>query len=473
MANDSGAPVHTNVSSDAGQPGLQLPPHHELKAQARERGISTRRWREQLLAKLQSGQKTETSVSSQDSTETAAIQARRSGSVIDLRTRANAFTQQIGKISKPSRHLLKHWVGMTAILAIAVPTALASVYYGAIASDQFVTQSQFSVRSGDGSTAPDIMGMFTGFSSGASSTTGDSFILLQYIHSREMVEELERSVNLRELLSSQQADWFSRFRKDATIEELVSYWTSMSDVKYEPASGILTIDVRAFNAADSQKIGAAVLETSERLINNLSRRAREDGLRYAREELSRSELRLKFARQQIRDFRDRERSLDPSKTAESRLGILSKLEGDLASAEAELAGVSGFLNSEAPSVRVLTTRIAAIKKQIQEERGKLGGVGDNSSGTKVLSGVISEYEELAVEREFAEKAYVASLASLERSRMEIERQSRYVTTFVKPRLADEALYPLRLQSILVVLLVSSILWCLGILLVYAVRDHTM
>ncbi len=402
------------------------------------------------------------------------------GGVIDLKTRVQGISTQIGKIRKPSRKWLKHWLRNSALLAIALPTVIASVYFGLIASDQYVTESQFAVRGSDGGTSPDILGVITGFSSSSSSTSSDSFILQQYIHSREMVDKLQNQLDLRTIFTSPEADFFSRLSGSATTEELVNYWRSMTKVSFDATSGILTVAVRAYTPEESQKLGAAVLESSENLINNLSRRAREDGVRYSKEELSRSELRLKFARQAIRDFRDREQSLDPSKTAESRLGILSKLEGELANAEAELAGVASFLSSDAPSVKVLNNRIGAIKQQIVDERSKIGGSaaraaqGQNvTAAGKVLSGVISEYEELAVEREFAEKAYVTSLAAVERARMEAERQVRYVTTFVQPKLADEALYPLRLQSVLIVFLIAGVLWAMGVLLFYAVRDHAM
>ena len=57
------------------------------------------------------------------------------------------------------------------------------------------------------------------------------------------------------------------------------------------------------------------------------------------------------------------------------------------------------------------------------------------------------------------------------ARVEADRQQRYLAAFVRPSLPQEAIYPERIINIILVLVVSSVLWALGLLVVYGIRDH--
>jgi capsular polysaccharide transport system permease protein len=74
-------------------------------------------------------------------------------------------------------------------------------------------------------------------------------------------------------------------------------------------------------------------------------------------------------------------------------------------------------------------------------------------------------------QEFAEKAYAAALASMERARVEADRTQSYLAIYLTPNLAEEAAYPRRVISIMIVLIFAAILWAVGALGVLTVRDH--
>jgi capsular polysaccharide transport system permease protein len=195
-------------------------------------------------------------------------------------------------------------------------------------------------------------------------------------------------------------------------------------------------------------------------------------VQFAKDDVGLAELRLKFARKAIREFRDRQKQIDPTALAASRLSVVASLESQLATEQATRAMVNTFLNNDAPSVRLMENKIDALRSRIVEERKKLGTT-TNADGAEVMSSVIAEYEELATDREFAETLYKSSLASLEAARMAAERQMRYVASFVEPKQAQDAQYPERYKNILLVLLATTIAWVIGVLIFYGVRDHTI
>ncbi|GLK77746.1 capsule polysaccharide transporter [Methylopila jiangsuensis] len=373
----------------------------------------------------------------------------------------------------------KSLVKVSAMLAIGLPTALASLYYGFIAAPQYVVEAKFAIRGAEEASSSTLGGVsqLAGLNS-PMAVVSDSYIVQQFIESRQLVEKLQNSVDLRAAYTRDGADFLARYRpyEQDTTEHLTKFWNAVSYVYYEPISGIISFNVRAFTPDDALKIARETVRESENLVNKLSERAREDAIFNTKQELSRTELRLKFARKAIQDYRDREGSVDPSKSAESQLTIISGLEGDLAKQEAEYASTSAFMTKDAPTMRLLKNRIDALRKRIDAEKAKVGSLEAQQAaagkGRPLLSSSFAEYEQLETERDFAQKAYEAALTAVENARVRSERQGRYLATFVEPTVPQGSLYPSRISSVLLVALCSAIAWAIGVLIFYGIRDHS-
>ena len=80
----------------------------------------------------------------------------------------------------------------------------------------------------------------------------DSMIIVDYVESRSMVEQLERQVDLRELYGSDRIDWWARFEKSKSIEKFTDYWKKMASATIAFPSGIVTLTVRAFSPVDAK-----------------------------------------------------------------------------------------------------------------------------------------------------------------------------------------------------------------------------
>lgn len=356
------------------------------------------------------------------------------------------------------------------LICVVVPALLGAFYFMVLASDQFAAQSRFAIRgaeSGGGGT--DLMGLVAGIG-GSSSGANDAHVVMEYIYSRELVEDLDKKINLRKMYSREEADFFASFNPMSSIEKFVTYWKSMVTVYYNATGGIIELEVKAFTPADAKLISEHVIAMSEKLINNMSRKVRDDAVSEAKSELARAENRLRLARTAIAGFREKSRILDPIAVAKSEEAIVGTLEAQLASRKAELSTLSGTMSDTAPRVIFMQSQIAALRKQIDDERTKIAlRERDDKGGT--LTKQLKAYEELITEREFAQKAYVSSLASIERARIDADRQQRYLTVFVNPRTPQDALYPERFRWTLIVFFGAFLLWGIGTLAIASIRDH--
>lgn len=373
------------------------------------------------------------------------------------------------------RRALKHrpWLLISILACVALPTFVAALFYLFIASDRFVSQARFAVRNNEGQSL-DALGMMTGLPS--SQNVSDSYIVADYIGSRDMVEELERRMSFRAMFAG--ADFFSRLGSDVTLEQLVEYWQNHVDVYYDSIKNTISVEVQAFTPADADKIASQIVDTVRILVNDLSAQSRRDAVQFAASEVALAELRVRGAREDILKFRVAHNELDPTRTAEATLGIAAQLEGERSKLASELASLSGYLSDDAPSVQMLKSRIAALAGEISRIQGQISespstadAAATSTADPNALASVIGTYQELALNQEFAEKAYTAAMASLEAARSEANRTQSYLAIYGQPGVAQEAAYPRRWLNIWVVFVLSSILWAIGVLGFLTIKDH--
>jgi capsular polysaccharide transport system permease protein len=353
------------------------------------------------------------------------------------------------------------------VVVVLVPTALAAGYYFLLAADQYVAEFRFALRTVEPARA-EIGGILQG--NIAPSPVGvDSYAVVQYLGSRDVIDELGKSLDLREMFSRPESDWLARLQLPVSIEELVRYWKGQVDAFYDITNGTIVVRARAFRPDDALGLAQAILTAAEQLVNDLSARARNDTLRSSEKEVRRAERRLKTALARLREFRDREGIIDPRKTADATQALAGRIRDEIVRADTELSTVKHYMRGDAPSVRMLEARIQSLQTQLHSVESEVTDT--QKSQSEVLSRVMGSYERLESERTFAEKAYQHALEALDRARMNADRQQVYIAGFVQPSLPEEALYPRRFRNVGIALLLCCAIWLIGAFIVQTVREH--
>jgi capsular polysaccharide transport system permease protein len=357
---------------------------------------------------------------------------------------------------------------LTFLLIVAAPTVAAAIYYGFIASDQYVTESEFTVMGGF-IPAPDSIASMTGIP--AAAIVQDTQIVTNYIESRAAVEKLDEALNLRGIYSRDDIDFWARFNPKKPIEKLVSYWKDMTEPSIIMPGGIVRFRVRAFTSEDAQRLGEKVITISEELINDLNQRMLADSVKNAEQELDRTADRLGAARSALEKARNDEGVLDAEKSAEALNKLLTELRVLLAKMQQEYEAQLHAVSEEAPQMLTLKARIEAAQGQIAVLEAKLTSTHLVSPEGQPLSNFMTKFAELDLERQIAEHLYAGAATSLEIARLAAEHKMMYLNTFVRPVAPQEARYPRRILDSLGVALGALGAW--GILLGGAalVRNH--
>src|SRR5262249_35813542 len=137
------------------------------------------------------------------------------------------------------------------VVVAAVPAILAAVYYFLVAADQYVSEFRFALRTVEpvriepgsilGAAAPSPVGV-------------DSYAVVQYLGSSDILDDLEKSLDLREMFSRADADWLARLGLPVTVEELVRYWKGQVDAFFDITNGTIVVRARAFTPGDALKL---------------------------------------------------------------------------------------------------------------------------------------------------------------------------------------------------------------------------
>lgn len=370
-----------------------------------------------------------------------------------------------GPVHVKSRH-----IGMilSFLLLVVAPVTAVGGYLYTMAQDQFVSQVGFTIRREE---APIVSSLMSSLGQVSSASSSDSDILFEYVRSQQLVQRVDEEMDLRQVYSSvHEEDPVFALSPDATIEELADYWRRMVLVSYAPSSGLLELEVRAFDPATANQIAELIFAESSRMINQLSNIAREDTTRYAREELAAAEENLKNIRETLTRFRLRTQIIDPEAAIQGQMGLLNSLQQQLGEALIEYDLLLQTTREGDQRLLQTESRVAAIQSRIAQEQRKFGQGGDAIDGQDYAT-VIAEFERLSVEREFAEQKYASALANLDTALAEANRQSRYLAAYVGPTTAESAEHPRRPLLLALAGFFAILTWAVLALVYYSLRDR--
>ena len=378
---------------------------------------------------------------------------------------------------------------LSLLLCVVLPTALVSVYYYVFAADQYVAEFKFAVMESSpilpgisppatavspsaaaGGGAISMMGAAAGMM-GGSSATMQNYVVTDYLLSRQVVDELQSRINVRSIYDSPHAkdDLWARFNAGLPMEQFVRYWNRMTTATYDPMTGLAVVKVRAFSPEDALLIANTVVSLSEDLVNTVAKRPQLDSVRFAQGEVKRAEERLKNAREAMTDYRLQEGVIDPSGALTTNIALVQTLRGQLMQQQGDLASLlSQQINPNSPAAQALRSRIGATKDQLEKLERE---VSKDREGNRILTELVGRYESLDLERQYAQGSLVAAQQAFDQARANAAAQHLYLTPYVRPVLAESALYPKKAQSVLIAGLAFFGIWVVGLMVFRAVGAH--
>lgn len=352
-------------------------------------------------------------------------------------------------------------------LVAVLPGVIAGVYFGFMASDQYVTEFKFTVTGAEPPPIDRIMA-FTGIP--AARVVQDTQIVVNHLSTRAAVESIMKSVDLRAIYSRESIDWFSRFNPQKPVEKFVRYWSSMVTASISMPAGIVQIGVNAFSPEDSYRIALAALKMSEDLINELNERMVQDAISSAEREVDQAKKRLMNARIALQNTQNERGMLDVQTAGKGLIDLMTQTRSALLKLQNEYEAQLKTVRETAPQMQGLRDRIDSLQKQLIELQSKLTATASDSKDSAISSAMIT-FSQLTLERQIAERHYAGALASLEAARIGAERRQMYLNAFLKPSLPEEPKYPRRLLMTFLSILGGVATWGVLVAGMTLIRNH--
>ena len=354
------------------------------------------------------------------------------------------------------------WIAYTC--CVLIPVLIIIFYLFAFAKDRYESSSTLLVKQVADTPVADTAGL--GALLGVPNTSReDSQILKEYIGSRDMIEQLDQTLHLRQEFSSVRDPIFA-LPKDASVEDLVEYFNKMIKVELDEQTMMLHVHAQGFSPQFSLKLNQEVLKQSDQFINEISQTIAQEQQVFAQKQYTEATAQLDEARQAVLQYQNENEIFDPELQAKAVATLIAGLQSSLAQMKTEERALLSYLTPEAPQVVALRSQIAALQQQINTESSKL-----TSPNNLKLNKNVADFEALKAQVEFAADLYKISLVSLEKARLEASRKLKKLVVIATPRLAQDALYPRKIYISITSFLLLNIIFGIGLLIHSIIREH--
>lgn len=354
---------------------------------------------------------------------------------------------------------------------VVLPMILAVVYYSLFAQQRYVSTAEITVRLTDSTSSPalsDAAGLSLLLGASNPTSREETLFLRQYILSNDMLSILNKELNWLDHYSGNLKDPFYWLAGDASQAEQLDYYRRIVSAYFDIETGLLQVEVQAFEPEYAQQVMQVILQESEKFVNELSLRLTRDQLAFVERELIIARTNYEQKREEMLAFQAENNLLDAQSTIESRGVMIASMEAAIATEKAKLTALRSSLSPSSPQVQQQSRKIQALEQQLVAESQRLIA---REGDVNKLNLIAAHFRELSILAKIAEDAYKISLASLENTKIEINKKFRSLAIVVSPNKPDSAIYPTTLYNLAVILIALFILLGIARFVMATIEDH--
>lgn len=331
---------------------------------------------------------------------------------------------------------------------VLLPTLLAGIYYYVIATPMYSTRSEFVIQQAEAKG----MGLGGLFSGTQFATSQDSIAVQGYLQSREAMQRLDADIGFRSHFNKPAIDVLQRLAPDATAEAAYKLYRRNVKISYDPTEGLIRMDVIASDPQTAAAFSKALIGYAEDQVDHLTQRLREDQMQGSRESYVEAETNMLAAQRNVVELQEKFKILSSETEASLITQQVSVLETKLSQDRLSLAEMEANEQPNQARMAPLKQRMAALETEITSLRSKLTENGQNGLS---LAQVQSELLVAKANVETRQLLLSQSLMSLETSRIEANRQTRYLSLSVSPVAPDEAAFPRAFENTMVAMMIFA------------------
>lgn len=340
---------------------------------------------------------------------------------------------------------------------VLLPTIVAGWYFYRIATPMYAIRAEFVIQqAGPASSGGSLSGLFSGM---GLATSQDSIAVQGYLQSREAMARLEQDQGFRAHFQQSDIDPLQRLAPDATLEAAYALYKRFVKISYDPTEGLVRMEVVAADPKVAAAWAEQLIGYAEEQIDHLTQRLREDQMRDTQVGYDKAQSNLADSQVRLIDVQEKYKILSSEAEVALLTTQIGSLESQLMQERLSLAQMESNENPNAARMEPLKRRIATLEEETAQLRAKMT---ESGAGETSLAEVQGQLLVAQSDLQTRQMILAQALQAMETSRVEANRQVRYLSLAVTPTPTDAPAYPRAFENTLATLLIM-----LGIYLMVA------
>jgi len=331
---------------------------------------------------------------------------------------------------------------------------VAGLYCFAIGRDRYQATSEFVIKQPmPPGTRPTILGNLQ--SSSVLSSLEDGRYLQVYLESEDVKNNVfPDQTSFLKSYAVQSPDVWSGLPSDADAQQQLSFFRNQLNVVPQELSGSIVLTTSAFKADTAYSLNTKLLEQAQRFVNDVNQSISADQRVFAEKQVSYAKNRLNEASNALEAFQDRYGQLNPRAEQSAAASFITGLESRLVDLKVEEASLRRqYRDPDAPEVAYVSDQVNELERQIAEERQKAVG-----EGGRDLNKLASQAVRLEGDVSFARESLASAMRAADNSRMESQRQLKFIVMLSKPQIPQAPDHSWRWKAFLSCIGVLIVVW---------------
>ncbi len=365
---------------------------------------------------------------------------------------AERRNREIGEIQRDI--MLRRRRKMVLLLArlaffVFLPTFIAGWYFYVAATPMYSTKSEFLILQADNAGGAGIGGLLSGTQF---ATNVDSIAVQSYLESKDAMLRLDRDVGFKSHFSQDWIDPIQRLDPNPTNEQAYKLYKKNVKIGYDPTEGVIRMEVSAADPEVSAEFSRKLISYAEARVNNLSEKKRDDQMRDALASFEKSEIDRRTAQEALVRLQQEGALLDPEGVIGSLRAQISNVEIQLQERQLDLAALMDNTRPNQAKVDGARGDIRRLQALLNQLNTKMT---DASMGENSLAQLTARIQMAQADLATRDLLLQSALQQVEQTRMEANRQVRYLTTSVVPVASQEPSYPRSFEDTILAFLIFS------------------
>ncbi|MDE4191699.1 capsule biosynthesis protein [Phaeobacter gallaeciensis] len=361
--------------------------------------------------------------------------------------RRNKEIQEIQRdIAKRRRRKLWLLLGRLSFF-VMLPTLITGYYFYAVATPMYSAKSEFLVLKADSA------GSMSGLLSGTQfATSQDSTAVQSFLQSKEAMLRLDEEVGFKAHFTQDWIDPIQRLDPAASNEQAYKIYSRNVKIGYDPTEGVIRMEVTAADPVVSAEFSDRLISYAQEKVNHLSEQKRSDQVGEAEAALELAETKRRQAQEHLVRLQQKGAVLDPEGVILSLRSQISTFEVQLQEKELELAALMDNTRPNQAKVAGAEADISRLEALIQRLNDRMT---DAAAGENSLASLSVQIQMAQADLATRDLMLQSALQQVETTRMEANRQVRYLTTAVEPVPSEEPSYPRKFENTILAFLIFS------------------